>query len=210
VNALGQAIVMVSMLTVGVANGADVICTLSLVPHPPRWTLERSCPPWSGAQDQDGGAVGFERATHRSSRVPVELQTKGRSRKMDIATALTRAGVSSCWSLAMRDMRRLWPGSTVQSCSHRTSVIDAHTPADVSIAIEVVADRGETLTVMGAGHGRLHGVRDGVAITLRHLDAVGRHRDRPHRSGGAGSTWEPVLAATVHTVSPLPAARRQV
>ncbi len=33
-NALGQAIVMVSMLTVGVANGTDVICTLSLRPAP--------------------------------------------------------------------------------------------------------------------------------------------------------------------------------
>ena len=116
---------------------------------------------------------------------------------MDIATALTRAGVSSVLEPGDEGYETAVAGFDRSVLFAPDIVIDAQTPADVSIAIEVVADRGETLTVMGAGHGRLHGVRDGVAITLRHLDAVDvTVTDRTARVG-AGSTWEPVLAATV-------------
>jgi hypothetical protein len=122
---------------------------------------------------------------------------------MDIATALTRAGVSSVLEPGDEGYETAVAGFDRSVLFAPDIVIDAHTPADVSIAIEVVADRGETLTVMGAGHGRLHGVRDGVAITLRHLDAVDvTVTDRTARVG-AGSTWEPVLAATVpHGLAP--------
>jgi hypothetical protein len=75
-------------------------------------------------------------------------------------------------------------------------VIDAHSPTDVSSAIAVVAEREETLTVMGSGHGRLRDAQGGVAITLRHLDFV--DVDVAGRSAhvGAGLTWDPVLMAT--------------
>jgi hypothetical protein len=75
-------------------------------------------------------------------------------------------------------------------------VIAAQTPADVTAAIAVAGERGERLTVLGSGHGRLHEMRGGVAITVRALAGV--EVDASGRSAriGAGSTWEPVLAAT--------------
>ena len=82
-------------------------------------------------------------------------------------------------------------------------VIDARTPEDVPSAIEVVAERGEALTVMGAGHGRLDGLHGGVALTLRHLAGVEVDVTGHSARVGAGSTWDPVLAATLpHGLAP--------
>jgi hypothetical protein len=75
-------------------------------------------------------------------------------------------------------------------------VIDAHSPAEVASAIAVAADRGETLTVLGAGHGRLQQAKGGVAITLRHLDSIDVDPGGRTARVGAGLTWDPVLAAT--------------
>ena len=51
-------------------------------------------------------------------------------------------------------------------------VIDAQSPTDVTSAMADAAERGETLTVLGSGHGRLHERHGGSAITLRHLAFV--------------------------------------
>ncbi len=75
-------------------------------------------------------------------------------------------------------------------------VVHAQAPADVARAVAVAVERGQALTVLGSGHGRLHEFRGGSAITVRQLDAV--EVDVAGRSVrvGAGCTWEPVLAAT--------------
>ena len=75
-------------------------------------------------------------------------------------------------------------------------VVAAQAPADVAAAVAVASERGERLTVLGSGHGRLHEVRGGVAISMRALADV--EVDAGGRSAriGAGATWEPVLAAT--------------
>jgi FAD/FMN-containing dehydrogenase len=75
-------------------------------------------------------------------------------------------------------------------------VVAVQAPADVAAAVAVASERGERLTVLGSGHGRLHEVRGGVAISMRALADV--EVDAGGRSAriGAGATWEPVLAAT--------------
>jgi hypothetical protein len=75
-------------------------------------------------------------------------------------------------------------------------VVDARTPADILKTVAFAADQGQALTVLGSGHGRLHDIRGGVAITVRSLDSVDVNlADRTVRVG-AGCTWEPVLATT--------------
>ena len=91
---------------------------------------------------------------------------------MRISTALSRAGVSSVLEPGDHGYADAVAGFDLTVPFAPDVVIDARSPADVSSAIAVVAERGETLTVLGSGHGRLHGVRGGVAITLRHLDFV--------------------------------------
>jgi len=108
---------------------------------------------------------------------------------MRISTALSRAGVSSVlepgdhgYADAVGRVRSRVPFAP-------DVVIDARSPADVSSGIAVVAEAGGDSHSPGSGHGRLHGVRGGVAITLRHLDFV--DVDVAGRSArvGAGSTW---------------------
>ena len=75
-------------------------------------------------------------------------------------------------------------------------VVAAQTPADVAASVAVASERGEQLTNLGSGHGRLHEVHGGFAISMRALADV--EVDAGQRSAriGAGATWEPVLAAT--------------
>jgi len=75
-------------------------------------------------------------------------------------------------------------------------VVAAQTPADVAATVAVAADRGERLTVLGSGHGRLREVRGGVAVSMRALAAVEVDAGACSARIGAGATWEPVLAAT--------------
>jgi len=75
-------------------------------------------------------------------------------------------------------------------------VVAARTPGDVAAAVSVASERGEQLTVLGSGHGRLHEEHGGIAISMRALADV--EIDTGQRSAriGAGATWEPVLKAT--------------
>jgi hypothetical protein len=75
-------------------------------------------------------------------------------------------------------------------------VVAARTPGDVAAAVSVASERGERLTVLGSGHGRLHEEHGGIAISMRALADV--EIDTGQRSAriGAGATWEPVLKAT--------------
>lgn len=116
--------------------------------------------------------------------------------EMRISTALSRAGVSSVLEPGDHGYADAVAGFDLAVPFAPDVVIDARSPADVSSAIAVVAERGETLTVLGSGHGRLHGVRGGVAITLRHLDFVDVDVAGHAARVGAGSTWDPVLTAT--------------
>ena len=50
-----------------------------------------------------------------------------------------------------------------------TVVVDAQTASDVAATVAVAAEDGRTVTVLGAGHGRLHDVRDGLALSLIHI-----------------------------------------
>ena len=123
---------------------------------------------------------------------------------MNTTTALRRAGVSSVLEPSDHEYEEASDGFDLAVPFVPDVLIDARSPADVSSAMAVVAERGETLTVMGVGHGRLHEVHGGVAITLRHLDAVDVNVSERTATVGAGLTWEPVLAATTpHGLAPL-------
>lgn len=75
-------------------------------------------------------------------------------------------------------------------------VVAARTPADVAATVAVASERGERLTILGSGHGRLHEVHGGVAISMRALADVEVDTGKRSARIGAGATWEPVLAAT--------------
>jgi hypothetical protein len=122
---------------------------------------------------------------------------------MNTATALSRAGVSNVLGPSDGGYADAVAGFDLAVPFAPDVVIDARTTTDVSSAIAAVAERGETLTVMGAGHGRLHTAHGGVAITLRHLDNVDVNVTERTARIGAGLTWDPVLAATaLHGLAP--------
>ena len=115
---------------------------------------------------------------------------------METSIALSRAGVSSVLEPGDSGYADVVAGFDLAVPFAPDVVIDAQSPAEVSAAVAVVADRGETLTVMGAGHGRLQQAKGGVAITLRHLDSIDVDPAGRTARVGAGLTWDPVLAAT--------------
>ena len=115
---------------------------------------------------------------------------------METSIALGRGGVSSVLEPGDSGYADAVAGFDLSVSFAPDVVIDAHSPAEVASAIAVVADRGETLTVMGAGHGRLHEAKGGAAITLRHLDSVNVDPAGRTARVGAGLTWDSVLAAT--------------
>lgn len=74
-------------------------------------------------------------------------------------------------------------------------VVEAQGAAEVAAAVDVAAQHGSEVTVLGAGHGRLRAASDGLAIAMRSLHAV--EVDAAARTARieGGCTWEPVLAA---------------
>jgi hypothetical protein len=74
-------------------------------------------------------------------------------------------------------------------------VIAVQTAEDVATAVRVAADAGVRIDVLGSGHGRLHDVRGGVALSMRALDSV--EIDVSNRTAriGAGCQWDRVVAA---------------
>jgi FAD/FMN-containing dehydrogenase len=83
-------------------------------------------------------------------------------------------------------------------------VVDAQTSTDVASTVAVMAERGEPLGVLGAGHGRLTPLVGGVAITLRSMSGVEVDVSGRRARIGAGCTWSPVLAATApHGLAPV-------
>jgi len=122
---------------------------------------------------------------------------------MTTAGAFRDAGVSQVLEVGDDGYADAVAGFDLGVACAPDAVVVAHAPADVATSVAVAVDRGEDLTVLGAGHGRLHALRGGSAITLRHLDAV--EVDVSGRSVriGAGCTWVPVLAATTaHGLAP--------
>ena len=115
---------------------------------------------------------------------------------MKTSIALAGAGVSSVLEPSDNGYADAVAGFDLSVPFAPDVVIDAHSPAEVASAIAVAADRGETLTVLGAGHGRLQQAKGGVAITLRHLDSIDVDPGGRTARVGAGLTWDPVLAAT--------------
>jgi len=75
-------------------------------------------------------------------------------------------------------------------------VVAAQTAAEVAATVAVAGEHGERLTILGSGHGRLHKVHGGVAISMRALASVEVDVGSRTARIGAGATWEPVLAAT--------------
>jgi FAD binding domain len=83
-------------------------------------------------------------------------------------------------------------------------VVDALTTSDVARTVALIAERGEQLSILGSGHGRLTPIRGGTAISLRSFTQV--EVDAPNQTAriGAGCAWDPVLAAaTPHSLAPL-------
>jgi hypothetical protein len=115
---------------------------------------------------------------------------------METSIALARAGVSSVLEPGDSGYANAVGGFDLSVPFAPDVVIDAHSPSEVASAIAVVADRGQTLRVIGAGHGRLQQAKGGVAITLRHLDSIDVDPGGRAARVGAGLTWDPVLAAT--------------
>src|SRR5664280_1544755 len=115
---------------------------------------------------------------------------------MKIAAALHQAGVSRVLEAGGAGYADAVAGFDLACAYAPDVVVDAGTSADVASTVAVAADRGQTVTVLGSGHGRLHGLDGGMAITVRHLDAVDVDAVGRTARIGAGSTWGPVLAAT--------------
>ena len=83
-------------------------------------------------------------------------------------------------------------------------VVDARSAADVAATVAVAAEHAQAVTVLGAGHGRLHRVDGGLAVTLRGIDTVEVDTSNRTARVGAGCTWDPVLAAaTPHGLAPV-------
>ena len=94
---------------------------------------------------------------------------------MEISIALGRAGVSSVLLPGDSGYADAVAGFDLAVPFAPDVLIDAQSPAEVSAAVAVVADRGETLTVMGAGHGRLQ------------LHELGRHLPGERRRRALGA-----------------------
>jgi hypothetical protein len=126
---------------------------------------------------------------------PSDYARGDKEKSVDTSTALRRAGVSRVLGAGDDGYAEAVGGFDLAVAFTPDVVVDARTAADVASTVKVAADEGRALTILGSGHGRLHELRGGVAITLRSLDGVEANLvDRTVRVG-AGRTWEPVLAA---------------
>ena len=114
----------------------------------------------------------------------------------DTAVALRDAGVRSVLEVGNDGYDDAVAGFDIGVTVAPDVVVDASSPDDVAAAIAVAADRGQAVTALGSGHGRLAEVRGGLAITLRSMDAVEVDASAQTVRVGAGCTWDPVLAAT--------------
>ena len=114
----------------------------------------------------------------------------------DTAVALRDAGVRSVLEVGNDGYDDAVAGFDIGVTVAPDVVVDASSPDDVAAAIAVAADRGQAVTALGSGHGRLAEVRGGLAITLRSMDAVEVDASARTVRVGAGCTWDPVLAAT--------------
>lgn len=74
-------------------------------------------------------------------------------------------------------------------------VISAQTAEEVATAVQVAADAAAPIDVLGSGHGRLHDVRGGIALSLRGLDLVQIDVSERTARIGAGCQWDVVVAA---------------
>ncbi len=114
----------------------------------------------------------------------------------DTATALREAGVPSVLEAGAEGYDDAVAGFDLGVTVAPDLVVDARTAGDVAATVRVAADRGQAVTVLGSGHGRLREVRGGLAITLRSMDTVEVDASAQTVRVGAGCTWDPVLAAT--------------
>ena len=114
----------------------------------------------------------------------------------DTAAALREAGVACVVEVGDDGYGGAVAGFDLGVAVSPDVVVDAGTAEEVAAAVAVATDRGQGLTVLGSGHGRLCEVRGGVAVTLRSMDAVEVDASAQTVQVGAGCTWEPVLAAT--------------
>ena len=112
-----------------------------------------------------------------------------------MAQALRRAGVTRVLAPGDPGYASETSGFDLGVACSPDLVVAAQTPAEVAATVAVAGERGERLTVLGSGHGLLHELRGGVAISMGALAGV--QVDAGGRSAriGAGATWEPVLAA---------------
>ena len=114
----------------------------------------------------------------------------------DMAAALRKAGVPAVLKVGDDRYDDAVAGFDLGVVVAPDVVVDARTPEEVAAAVAVAAERGQAVTVLGTGHGRLGEVRGGLAITLRSVDLVQVDTSARTVRVGAGCTWNPVLAAT--------------
>ncbi|MBU2667014.1 FAD-binding protein [Actinoplanes bogorensis] len=91
-----------------------------------------------------------------------------------------------------------------QSLTHRPStVVSAHSAADVASAVALAKSRGESVGVQATGHG-MSVASDGVLVVTRHLNRVEVDISARRARICAGARGGDVLAATVpHGLAPL-------
>ena len=114
----------------------------------------------------------------------------------DTAAALRGAGVPSVLEAGDDGYDDAVAGFDLGVAVAPDVIVYARTPGEVAATVAVAVDRGQAVTVLGSGHGRLGEVRGGLAITLRSMDAVEVDTSARTVRVGAGCTWNPVLAAT--------------
>ena len=114
---------------------------------------------------------------------------------MVLADALRTAGVARVYQPTDAAYAAAVSGFDVGTPMRPDVVVDAQGAADIASAVAVAAEYELPVTVLGSGHGRLHSLDGGLAITTRTLAEV--QVDVAARTAriGAGCTWDPVLAA---------------
>jgi hypothetical protein len=115
---------------------------------------------------------------------------------MGTADALRALGVSRVLTSDQDGYAEAVAGFDLAVACTPDVLVDAREVRDVESTVAHAAARGETVTVLGSGHGRLHEVRDGLAISVRHLDTVVVDDVRRSARIGAGCSWVPVLTSS--------------
>ena len=86
--------------------------------------------------------------------------------------------------------------SNVTKAVRPLAVVEATSPADVSLTLRIAASAGVPVAVAGTGHGATETMQDAVLVHTAALDELTVHADERWARVGAGVRWAAVLEAS--------------